>query len=510
VAAAKPARAPWGLLAACLAVYTLTSYGGTRSPDSEVVVRTAEALVDHGSFAVDADLETWPGFGLATGRDGGRYAIFGPLEPVLLVPFVALAHAVDRTGWYQGRDLPLSHYVGVAAFDILRGQRPDDLEPHAVRMICALFGVLVGVACVWAMFALVLAFTGDRRIGLLAGFLLGFGTPLWSYSGTLFSEPLAMLLAILSLRFLVGGPWRRRPLAGGALLGLATTAHLTAVLFAPFFALYLVLEPGEPAADRGRRWIEVAWFAAGVAAFLVLLGVYDWARFGDPLETGRGVADELGRPTLYGHFTWPWAGLRGLLVSPGKSLLVYVPAVAIAGALWPHLHRRHRALSLAIAGAALFRLLFVACRSDWHGGWALGPRYLILLTPFLLLPIAAWLRDRLAAPGTLRVAFLLCFASAAQQLYFAVGEPFTLNRIAVTLARARGDSFDLNYELGFTPLGASLDSGPGPYLLGRLPLSTAGLWLLGTAVLAAALALWWRRLSGAPDIGRPDGGQVAG
>ena len=69
---------PLVLFAICVAVYTLSHYGGIRSPDGEVYYLTAEALADRGSFAVESDLDLWPGFGLAPGVDGKRYSIFGP------------------------------------------------------------------------------------------------------------------------------------------------------------------------------------------------------------------------------------------------------------------------------------------------------------------------------------------------------------------------------------------------------------------------------------------------
>ena len=38
--------------------------------------------------------------------------------------------------------------------------------------------------------------------------------------------------------------------------------------------------------------------------------------------------------------------------------------------------------------AAIFRYAFIAARSDWHGGFSVGPRYLMMVIPFLLLPLA--------------------------------------------------------------------------------------------------------------------------
>src|SRR6185369_490553 len=66
------------LLAVFLVWYALLMYGGVRSPDSEVVFQTGQAIADHGTTAVDG-IWGWPGFGIARGVDGRHYSVFGPL-----------------------------------------------------------------------------------------------------------------------------------------------------------------------------------------------------------------------------------------------------------------------------------------------------------------------------------------------------------------------------------------------------------------------------------------------
>src|SRR5690606_30359952 len=80
-----------------------------------------------------------------------------------------------------------------------------------------------------------------------------------------------------------------------------------------------------------------------------------------------------------------------MLLAPGRSLLIYSPPLVLALLAWPALRRRDSATAYFVLALALTRLLFVACRSDWHGGWAIGPRYLVPTIPFLLVPIAGWL-----------------------------------------------------------------------------------------------------------------------
>jgi hypothetical protein len=80
-----------------------------------------------------------------------------------------------------------------------------------------------------------------------------------------------------------------------------------------------------------------------------------------------------------------------MLVAPGRSLLIYSPPLLLALAAWPAFRRRDANAAWFILALFVTRLVFVACRSDWHGGWAIGPRYLIPTIPFLLVPVAGWL-----------------------------------------------------------------------------------------------------------------------
>jgi hypothetical protein len=85
--------------------------------------------------------------------------------------------------------------------------------------------------------------------------------------------------------------------------------------------------------------IAFSWRDRGpfVAAFVAALAghlAYDVARFGTPFETGYG---RQATPEAYG--TPLWVGLYGLLVSSGKGVVWFAPALLLAPAGWRRLHR---------------------------------------------------------------------------------------------------------------------------------------------------------------------------
>jgi len=504
---ASARRVPLGFLATVAVVYLLASYGGIRSPDSELVFRTGVALVTHGSFALERDLP-WAGFGVAPGRDGRRYAVFGPGQSVLWAPWTATALALERTAWFRRWPLavPVSPYAGTATGSTAEEARARD----ALRMATVLPYSLVSAAIVALFFGVARRLSGSWSSALAAALLLAFGTLLLPYSGTFFSEPLATLLALASLACAVPRAEVRhgelRSLVAGLLLGGAVTVHVTAVLFAPFFLMVVGWRHrGSP------RWREAAGFVLGLAAMGGVLAGFNWLRFGDPFETGRTVGDLASR---FGYGTWvaPWRGLAGLLMSPGKGLLLFCPAVLLAVPAWPALHRRAPILSWALLGAVGLRVLFIASRSDWHGGFCLGPRLLVPLIPFVMLPVACWLAE---GGGPVRRRRMLLVAAAAilctwQQIYFALGEVFSfLQTVKADWLRAGVNPFvgDLIYlDWSSSPLFRLLPGPLGPWpLVGASP-GGLGLWAACALVAGGALGLAFSRL--ARDESRPTGGSA--
>lgn len=485
-----------GLFSAALTTYVVLSYGGIRSPDSEIVFRTAESLALRGHFAVDQEL-SWKGFGLSRGEDGEQYAIFGPGQSIAFAPLVGLGHALASTE----PGAPVSSYTGDRVH--IGGHHIDDWKPHRVRHVAVLGNALVGALTVCALFALALRMTGSLPASILLGVLFGWSSLWVPYTGTFFSEPLATLFTVLSLLWIAptrdAQPEQRpsRVLGAGLCLGAAVWVHITAVLFAPFFGLLVALGRARDE-TAGHSWRRAAYFAAGVCVLLLLLGLFNHGRFGDALQTGRTNPDSQGFG--YGVWTAPWEGMAGLLVSAGKGLLWYCPAAIFGLFCLGRMARTQGHAAVLLGAAVVVRWLFIAARSDWHGGFGPGPRYLVMAIPFALLPLsfvasqAVEARDRRTLLGMLAFALLAC----AQQLYLAIGEVFLYGHMVTQFAARQGvDLFKDNllyHDWSVSPLLQSLSGPRAPHVLLHVPLSNAALW--GVLCAVAALAFTWlgRRL----------------
>jgi hypothetical protein len=461
---ARPTIEPWGrsdsrwataLFAGLLALYLATSFAGIRSPDSEIGFETCDALA-HGRGFTLAPVSTLQDFGHARGVDGREYSIFGPAQPVLCTPILAAVDAVLGEGSAPAWLAPNPSFYtgdGLRRFALQQGAAGPEYREHVRRALVSwVFNSTVTALTAVVLFALARRFAG-RRAALAASLVFGTASLAWPYAGTYFSEPLATLLVLASLLVATGATRPRGFAAAGALSGVAVTAHVSALLFAPFIPMAGLA--GLPRRRIAReRWLP---FALGLGAVLFLLGAFQMAHFGDPLETGRWADPARARAFAHGTAVAPWTGLYGLLAGPGKGLLVYGPVVLLGILGFRALARRDRSSALALAAAVAVRIVFVATRSDWHGGYSLGPRLLVPAIPWLLLPLAPWLDDLVAAGRRRTVGALLGvgWLASVQQACFVVRDPFTAMHTVAQLARMQGwepTAHDVYLTWSFAPL----------------------------------------------------------
>jgi hypothetical protein len=197
-----------------------------------------------------------------------------------------------------------------------------------------------------------------------------------------------------------GTIWRQRILltASGLVIASALSVKIHAALFLPALALYLTLAtvPSVRALSSGAVWRALVgrslmWLAGMALPVLAFLTYNTWL-YGGPLTTGYGDSPDI--------FTTPLhTGVYGLLFSSGKGLIWYAPPILFALGGLPAFLRRFPPMGSAILCAGIINVLFYARLRFWHGEGSWGPRYLLIVLPWLLLPALPAL-DRLLAPGS--------------------------------------------------------------------------------------------------------------
>ncbi len=169
---------------------------------------------------------------------------------------------------------------------------------------------------------------------------------------------------------------------GGVAAGLALLTRLLHLLFVvPLAGAMLRSATRDSGSPRAPRWRAFLLWAFPVLAATAAIGLANFVRFGSVLETGYGAeASSFDAPLL--------EGLAGQLVSPGKGLLWFCPAVLLGLAGFRGLWRRSPWVAGTILSGSVLLLLATSKYYQWHGGGCWGPRFLVPLLPLWLLPAA--------------------------------------------------------------------------------------------------------------------------
>ncbi|MBI4484264.1 MAG: hypothetical protein HY652_15425 [Acidobacteria bacterium] len=361
-------------------LYLLTAGGHFYTGDEETLFRVTESLVSGRRGAIDRRWEVVDDRGARTyafaygfeGVGGNYYGKYGIGQSLAAVPFYGL---------------------GSAASQLL----PRYDRRWILRFFVSLTNTLVAAASVAVFFSLARALGCGPRAGLLLALVLGFATPLWVYAKTFLSQPLMLCLLLSSFLAAV----RRRPAWAGTLLGCAVLVRFESLLGAPVLLWYGGLS------RRRATWGPALWFLIPLALALSGVGAYNVARFGSPLDFGYRE-----------EFSSAWyEGLFGLALAPGKSLFLFAPVVLIGMLSLKVFCRVHRREAAALSCLVALLVLFYSTWHEWDGGFIFwGPRYLVPLIPFLLIPIIGRLKQEPPWKGRWKAALVvILFASFAVQ-----------------------------------------------------------------------------------------------
>lgn len=380
-----------GVFLLLLSIYMLTHGADLFISDGIVMYRTTEAMVDRHSLALEHD-PLLPQ--IVPGRDGEYYSKYGIGQPLAAtVPFV-LAQQV----------MPIAFpYMYDKAF-----------ENYFVTMFSQFVTAITGAA----MFLLAYRLGNGLRLSIILALIWGLCTMAWPYSKTFFSEPLFTGCLVVTALGLLGyhqasGRWRFGWLAlAGFALGYAMLTRIGGAVLLPAILAYALWATASHPEGAPLRWIwqrvrgrqdgEEIWpsrwrshaagallaFGLPLAICLAVLLWHNWARFGSPLNNGY-TDESFSTPLL--------TGLAGLLLSPGKSIFLYVPITMLAVVAWPRFWREQRAAAMFYAALTIITLVQTALWWAWWGGWCWGPRLLTPALPLIVLGLGPLLRSSRAA-----------------------------------------------------------------------------------------------------------------
>ncbi|GAC1442924.1 MAG: hypothetical protein NVSMB52_00660 [Chloroflexota bacterium] len=231
-------------------------------------------------------------------------------------------------------------------------------------------------------------FTTRRVYRWLLTILYAAGTVALPYSTVFYSHQLVAgflftAFALLFLRYRGHvGKWSAP--AAGFLLGFSVLTEYTVALVVVAVALYALF------ALRRSPGMLLASAAAG-AVPLALLLFYNYACFGNPIDTGysHDFCWSAAQAAGFAGFTTPQSGpLFDLTFGSFRGLFYMSPFLlaAVPGA-WIMARRGYRIEAVLCLAIAITFIVTISAYWGWNGGKVDGPRYLVPVVPFLAFPV---------------------------------------------------------------------------------------------------------------------------
>ncbi len=278
-----------------------------------------------------------------------------------------------------------------------------------------------GTAALLVLLALDLGCT--PAASMVVGLGYGLGTPAYVYATLAYGHQscaFALFASFLLLNRPGRGPdWLRAAVAGFLAAG-ASVIELQVAPVSAILGLYLLIEAG----FRRKRPATVFAFALGAAIPTLGMLWYNHEAFGSPWDMGYFHHVTFSHVHTHDNptgLTGPdWSKLGPLLVTPYRGLLVYAPLLILAVPGWIVLLARRAWAMAAVSFLVCVAVLLVNLSyPEWTGGWSTGPRLLLPLIPFAMVPVAAFVSigGRWTRP-ILALGLILAVAGAVEMLLF--------------------------------------------------------------------------------------------
>ncbi len=380
-----------------LSLYVLTMKG-IQMRDNVLHYERAQNIVESGALSMpdgrhDPDTDFWSKFFMARGRDGRVYLTLGDGLSLAAVPLVLVGDLLDGAIGARPAEMALQD------IDDARHARDSALVDERMRSLrdlpSAFFATLVNpiatALTVLLFFRLCHELTGSSREAFCGSVLLGAGTITWVYSSTFWTQPLVTVCTFGAFYCLC--LYRRTSASSllvlaGTLLGYSFITRYLSILALPFLLLYVVRQQPK----KGRAlWKSLTLVALPVATFALLQMFWNLYRFGSVLRSGGWHQGYMWASFLGGiHISIP-AQLVGLQ----RSVFVYSPPLLLGVLGMRRFLRTHRLEAEPLLAVIVTYFLIYGQFTLWYAPGSWGPRFLVPITPFMLLPACALLRDRL-------------------------------------------------------------------------------------------------------------------
>ena len=357
----------WALLVVVFGSLALSS-GHFENPDAHLRLSQAFSLLEGRGFELGDGVGNPLHGNIAIAPDGRRFSVYNPGQIILFVPAAIV-------GEWSATSL--------------------GLHPHyAAELWASFLGVVFHFLTGVMVYSVARRTNRSRQSSMFCALVFAFATFNLPSSRDGYEHAYEALAVLSSIWVALGcqdsttaRDWRA--LSAGVVLGVGLLFRNTAILGLP--AVLIVLS------SMRTRIIAVV----GMLPALAVIAFYNWSRFGSPIETGYRQAWHAANPALLSESGFSLSSLpmnaAQLWVSPGKGMLWFSPVLLLALVGAKASARSQPRLFAAVATSCAAYTALYAANFAWHGSaWCWGPRYLIPLTPLLVL-LLPWRRTRFGA-----------------------------------------------------------------------------------------------------------------
>ena len=367
----------------CLGVFLLVAavYAGLGSGridmiDGQFRFEVAHNLVAFGVPEVrDPELRGGP-----TTADGRRYSMTQLTTSLSGVPLVALARALGP------ESLAREHFF----FSLTSGLVTAATATLLVRFYLVL-GVAAGPAVFWTLVFAFATLMFPKATSVFDQAQHGFVLLLACYLGFTGARRDSLMLTAL----------------GGVVLGLFVSFRELYVAIVPALAIVTLAAPQAPTGARRRALLRYLAFTGASATGVLVWMTVNYLQATDPFASLKAAT------AVLAPFDNPALGAVTLLVSPGKGLLLYSPAIVLALFGLKRLLKSEQRLAEAVVTVAVLYVLLIGSLSFFAGDWCWGPRYLVPVLPLVALGFPM---VRMSRPSTRMLVGATIMASLAIQL----------------------------------------------------------------------------------------------
>lgn len=330
----------------------MLSSGQIENPDTHLRLTQTRLLLETGHFGLPQDVGVDVHGNVAINEEGQRQMVYNPGQTLLFVPIYSFSKLVAA----------------------------DDADTYyTAAFLVSFLNYIIHALSAFLLFKIALAIGSSLKNAVFLALLFALTSYSFAFAQCTYEHHYEMFFVLLAYYCVLDKGLKYGALYAGLAISAGIIFRSTIVIAVPPL---LFLQ------HQNKERIQLL-LASGIGVIAIMY--YNYYRFGHPLETGYSSAWQL---AFGDHVTEFWSlarapkGIYGLLLSPGKGLLVFSPTILLS--LWgiKMFWKKHKRLTIAAGTLVIFYIGLFSMNFAWHGSvWSFGPRYILPIVPWLYLPV---------------------------------------------------------------------------------------------------------------------------